>query len=61
MLEKPDKFGDKNKREVDVPDEFLSKKGLADKILREKASQRAGNTSVAQIEGKEKAGRSSSS
>jgi hypothetical protein len=40
MLERPDKFAEIARPAVDVPDEFLSKKGLADKILKEKATKR---------------------
>jgi hypothetical protein len=40
MLERPDKFAKIAQPTADVPDEFLSKKGLADKILKEKATKR---------------------
>lgn len=41
MLERPEKFANVTRPTVtDLPDEFLSKKGLADKILKEKALQR---------------------
>jgi len=39
MLERPEKFAGPS-RTAEVPDEFLGKKGLADKILAEKAAQR---------------------
>jgi hypothetical protein len=40
MLERPEKFGSGSASRIEIPDEFLSKKGLADKILKEKALQR---------------------
>jgi hypothetical protein len=40
MLEHPEKFGTASASRTEIPQEFLSKKGLADKILKEKALQR---------------------
>jgi hypothetical protein len=40
MLEHPEKFGTASTSRMEIPEEFLSKKGLADKILKENALQR---------------------
>ncbi|KAG8827581.1 hypothetical protein FRC17_007793 [Serendipita sp. 399] len=57
MLQNPQKYARQEK--IEVPDEFLSKKGLADKILKDQEMQRKANSTS--VKGKIKADDSSES